>query len=64
MKKLMMLVVGAGAFVAAQGVTAKPAEALGWWGCGWGCGCKVRHYRPCCNTCCRVRHYRPRKCCW
>lgn len=62
MKKLMMLAVGAGAFVAVQGVSVKPAEALGWW--GWGCGCKASCRPVLYRSCgCKVRSYR-RTCCW
>lgn len=59
MKKLMMVAVGAGAMLAFQGATSKPAEALGWWGCGCKSACRPVAYRACG---CKVRHYRPRKC--
>jgi hypothetical protein len=60
MKKLMMLAIAAGAFVAVQGASVTPASAFGW----FGHGCKAS-----CCTPCKPKKVAVRKCrkacgCW
>jgi hypothetical protein len=71
MKTVTTLLIAAAAWIGAEAISAKPAEAFGW--CGWGgryaCGYRyykparyykaVRYYRP-------VRYYAPvrRRGCW
>ena len=57
MKAFMTLLLAGGALISVQGLTAKPAEAFGWW--GGGCCRTAVFYRP---AACGCKHYRPARC--
>jgi hypothetical protein len=66
MKTLMTLLLAGGALVSVQGLTAKPAEAFGWYGWGGNCCRTASFYRPAacgCRAYRVARCYRVRRCC-